>query len=301
MVTGNRREILTDFYERSVADLPEPMRRFVEDKLLTKSGFRDNLALETALEEPGVTKPLIDTLVSRRLLRLEDRLGAQRVELTHDVLADVVRASRDMRQQRILVEEAKVREQLALTAAKRQVRRQRFAIAALVVAVIVLAVGALFGLRAQRRTAEKSARADLGTGSRLLDEGKVGDGLAFLVSAASRKEATGVAATRILATLTSHTFSLPIGPALKLPGPTETLRILAGGKLALIQGEDGSLRLVDVVSWKIVREYSFDEKIHPDGLRIASNNSDLFAVALVNGTIVVVDTATGRPRFAPRT
>ena len=48
LVTGNRREILTDFYDRSVADLPEGMRRFVEDKLLTKSGFRDNLSLENA-------------------------------------------------------------------------------------------------------------------------------------------------------------------------------------------------------------------------------------------------------------
>jgi len=112
MVTGNRREILTDFYERSVADLPEPMRRFVEDKLLTKSGFRDNLALETALEEPGVTKPLIDTLVSRRLLRLEDRLGTQRVELTHDVLAEVIRASRDARQQRLAIEKERQRERL---------------------------------------------------------------------------------------------------------------------------------------------------------------------------------------------
>jgi hypothetical protein len=57
LVSGNRREILHDFYERSVADLPAPMRAFVEDHLLTKSGFRDNLALEAALEEPGVTRP----------------------------------------------------------------------------------------------------------------------------------------------------------------------------------------------------------------------------------------------------
>src|SRR5204863_7666264 len=111
LVTGNRREILTDFYERSVADLPEGMRRFVEDRLLTKSGFRDNLALETALEEPGVTKPLIDTLVARRLLRIEDRIGTQRVELTHDVLADVVHASRDARQQQLALAQAREREQ----------------------------------------------------------------------------------------------------------------------------------------------------------------------------------------------
>jgi hypothetical protein len=99
LVSGNRREILTNFYERSVADLPEAMRTFVEERLLTKSGFRDNLALESALESPGVTRPLIDTLVARRLLRIEDRLGVQRVELTHDVLAEVIRGARDARRE----------------------------------------------------------------------------------------------------------------------------------------------------------------------------------------------------------
>lgn len=112
LVSGNRREILHDFYERSVRDLPETMREFIEDRLLTKSGFRDNLALETALESPGVTRPLLDTLVARRLVRLEDRLGVQRVELTHDVLADVIKAARDARQQRH-----------ELAAASRQTRR----------------------------------------------------------------------------------------------------------------------------------------------------------------------------------
>jgi hypothetical protein len=47
-------------------------------RLLTKSGFRDSLALESALEFPDVTQPLIDTLVTRRLLRIEDRAGIHR-------------------------------------------------------------------------------------------------------------------------------------------------------------------------------------------------------------------------------
>ncbi len=248
LVSGNRREILNDFYERSVADLPAGMRTFVEDKLLTKSGFRDNLALETALDEPGVTQALIDTLVSRRLLRLEDRIGVQRVELTHDVLADVVRNARDERQQRLMLEEAQKREQLVLAAAARQARRQRVAIGGLVAAVIALSIGAVFGLRAQRRAVEKAARVDLATGSRLLEEGKVGDGLAYLVSAARRDQDSGVAATRILTTLASHNFSLPVGAALNLSAPTETIRFLAGGQSALIQGEGSRAQFVGETS-----------------------------------------------------
>ena len=299
LVSGNRREILTNFYERSVADLPEGMRTFVEDRLLTKSGFRDNLALETALEEPGVTPTLIDTLVSRRLLRLEDRAGIKRVELTHDVLADVVRASRDARQQRHAVEVAAQKDRQALATASRQARRQRFAIAGLATLVFALGIGAVFAIRAQRHATDQAARVDLATGSRLLDEGKVGDGLAYLVSAAKRDRHSDVAAARILTTLTSRTFSLPVGVPLSLPGPVETIRFLAGGRAALAQGGDGRVRLIDVAEWKIVREYQFEAKVHPTGLRIADKNPDLFAVALVNGTIVVVDTATGKPRCPP--
>jgi len=146
LVSGNRREILTDFYERSVADLPEGMRTFVEDHLLTKSGFRDNLALETALEFPGVTRDLIDTLVARRLLRLEDRLGVQRVELTHDVLAEVIRASRDQRQQRLALEQAREREH--------QVHRRLWLARSIAVASLGLLAGvgwiAWFAVRAER-------------------------------------------------------------------------------------------------------------------------------------------------------
>jgi WD40 repeat protein len=145
LVSGNRREILTHFYERSVADLPEGMRAFVEDRLLTKSGFRDNLALETAVEEPGVTRPLIDTLVSRRLLRIEDRLGVQRVELTHDVLAEVIRGSRDARQQRLALERERQRE---------RVTRRRMWLAR------TIAAGLLIGLTGVSWIAWRAVRAE---------------------------------------------------------------------------------------------------------------------------------------------
>ena len=163
LVSGNRREILNDFYERSVGDLPSSMRGYVEDHLLTKSGFRDNVALETVLEAPGVTRALVDTLVSRRLLRIEDRLGVQRVELTHDVLADVISASRDSRREREALDEAK--RQLAVqkqreAATRRSLVRARF-IATVAIVIMLLAAGsAFFGWINMRRarSAEKQAQ-----------------------------------------------------------------------------------------------------------------------------------------------
>ncbi len=154
LVSGNRREILNDFYQRSVADLPPAMREYVEDHLLTKSGFRDNVALETVLEAPGVTRPLVDTLVSRRLLRIEDRLGVQRIELTHDVLADVISASRDSRRERAALEDSK--RQLAAqkaqgAATRRSLYRARL-VALVAIIVMMLAAGsAVFGWMNLRR------------------------------------------------------------------------------------------------------------------------------------------------------
>jgi hypothetical protein len=97
VLEGSHQQVLTDFYERSMADLAPAVRRFVEDDLLTPSGYRDSVALENALSVAGVSREAVDTLVARRLVRREDRGGVERLELTHDLLCGVVRTSRDRR------------------------------------------------------------------------------------------------------------------------------------------------------------------------------------------------------------
>jgi tetratricopeptide (TPR) repeat protein len=120
LLLGKRDEILRDYYERSMADQPPAVRAFVEDDLLDEAGRRDNMAVERArraLTLSGVTSPAIDELVRRRLLHIEDRLGLQRVELTHDVLTAVVKQSRDDRRER---EKAQAERLAAEQAAQRQ-------------------------------------------------------------------------------------------------------------------------------------------------------------------------------------
>ena len=107
-------DIIADFYTRSLADLDLAVRAFIEDQLLTSSGYRNSYALEDALLLSGVTREAIDRLVGRRVLRLEERSGLKRIELTHDLLAPVVRESRDKR-----------REQQARVEAEYQARRRR--------------------------------------------------------------------------------------------------------------------------------------------------------------------------------
>jgi len=123
LLEGSRTEILTDLYERSLADLPIEVRGFIEERLITVSGFRDSVALENALATPGVTRAAVDRLTERRLLRIEDRGAGQRLELTHDVLTGVVRHSRDTRRQKEALARAEA-ERLVLVERERTMRRQ---------------------------------------------------------------------------------------------------------------------------------------------------------------------------------
>jgi len=100
LLAGAEREILVDFYDRSLKDLDPRVRMFVEDELITEAGHRDSHALDDALTLPGVTLAAVEQLVSGRLLAVDDRFGVRRLELAHDVLTRVVMDSRDARQAR---------------------------------------------------------------------------------------------------------------------------------------------------------------------------------------------------------
>ena len=103
LLAGSRESILSEFYERALADQPDAVRRVIEDELLTESGYRESLAEERvakALAAAGAEPDALANLVNRRLLRIEERLDMRRVELTHDVLCSVVLSSRDKRHER---------------------------------------------------------------------------------------------------------------------------------------------------------------------------------------------------------
>jgi hypothetical protein len=130
LLQGSQQQVIADFYERSTRDLAPEVRTFIEDHLLTVSGFRDSVALENALGM-GISEETIKKLVDRRLVRQEDRGGSKRLELTHDLLASVVRASRDARRQREAAEEEKAallaeqeRQRQALLKAQEEERRR---------------------------------------------------------------------------------------------------------------------------------------------------------------------------------
>lgn len=160
MLDGAHAGILGEFYERSIADQPDGVRRFIEDKLLTESGYRESVAEENVLAafaEAQASPDALATLINRRLLRIEERLDARRVELTHDVLCRFVKESRDRRHARDQQEriEQQLNEQRdrarRARAALHRARRIAIACAALaVVAVVAAGYGYYSSQRAHR-------------------------------------------------------------------------------------------------------------------------------------------------------
>ena len=86
--------ILEDFYERAMGDQPEHVKRFVATQLITEKGYRDSYDVDDALALHGVTREELNRLVDRRLLRIEPYGRTEHVELTHDVLTNIVRNER---------------------------------------------------------------------------------------------------------------------------------------------------------------------------------------------------------------
>jgi tetratricopeptide (TPR) repeat protein len=182
-------DILKTFYADSMANLPPEVRYFVEDRLLTRSGYRTSVALEDALAQKGMTQEIINRLVKRRLLRIEDRFNVPAVELTHDILTTEIRASRDARQKqtaesalaaereraerekhqaeaelaaqrdRAEREKRQAAEELAAekTRAARERKKTLWALIALSVAVVALLIAAFLGLFARYALSKKKA------------------------------------------------------------------------------------------------------------------------------------------------
>ncbi len=165
LLDGSRSAILGGFYERALTDQPTAVRRVIEDELLTASGFRENIAEErmlASLAAAGAAPGALGVLVNRRLLRIEERLDVRRVELTHDVLCDVVKGSRDLRQEREaldaterLLADQKTRELSARSALVRA--RQVATVCACLALAAIVAAGYAYVSTQRAQRAERAA------------------------------------------------------------------------------------------------------------------------------------------------
>ncbi len=172
LLAGSSDAILQDFYERCLSDQVPAVRRYVEDQLLTDSGFRESIALERArksLEQEGAPAAAIDQLINRRLLHVEERLNVRRIELTHDILTGVVKESRDSRRAREEKEEAERRRELAEeqrrqaeereNRTRRQLRKARMTAAGFGILLVAALVAVGWAIRANKEAKREAKRA----------------------------------------------------------------------------------------------------------------------------------------------
>jgi WD40 repeat protein len=255
LLASSSNRILQDFYEQCFEGLPQAAKDFIEDDLLTDSGFRENMALPSArkrLNARGVESPdaVIETLVMHRLLHIEEHQALQRIELTHDVLTDVVMKSRIERRKREQELEARRRdaEREASIAAARESelaalhelhctrRRSAFFALLALLAIAGLTVALFFYRQAVRQAAEierqKQRETELAAASRrdaslsdMITASTIGRGnlaragnlVALLSRAVERDPSNRSAFISLLSILGSSNWPLPAIPVIALP------------------------------------------------------------------------------------
>ena len=162
LLAGNRENIIARFYERCLEDQPAALRHFVEDRLLSDSGFRESINFDSALRilsDSGVPAAVLDQLVRRRLLRIEQQLDVPRVEIIHDVLTPVIRNSRDTRRLR-QAEAAAAERGEELRRARRRVRRAQWLATTMALLVLVTVALAWWGWSSRVEAERQRAVAD---------------------------------------------------------------------------------------------------------------------------------------------
>jgi tetratricopeptide (TPR) repeat protein len=166
LLAGSHATILSNFYERALSDQTPAVRQIIEEDLLTSSGYRENVAEERVLsrfKSVGADAGTLATLVNRRLLRIEERLDVRRVELTHDVLCPVVKASRDLRHEREARDETEktlaAQRERELAARRALVRARQVASGCIVLAIVAVAA-AIFGFISTERARRAEHQAE---------------------------------------------------------------------------------------------------------------------------------------------
>ena len=261
LLAGSHDSILSNFYERALADQPASVRRIIEDELLTESGFRENVAeerLRAHFTSAGAAPETLATLVNRRLLRIEERLDVRRVELTHDVLCGVVKGSRNLRHER---EAREASERMLAEQSDRAAAARRAMIRARQVATVcvVLAVGAIGAAVFAYFSSQRAKRAEeVAQQSRVQAESLLGyltDGFARELESSGRLDVVARLAKQEI----DYFHGLP--DELKVP---ETERTAAQ---ALVQYARATRRLgdLDAASKASTEAVAILEKLQKDG------------------------------------
>ena len=93
-------DILSSFYDDAMALVYPSTAEYLEDHLLTLSGFRNSMAVEDLVTNE-IRQDELQILSKKRLIRIETANGTERVEFTHDVLCSIAKRHRDQRKEQV--------------------------------------------------------------------------------------------------------------------------------------------------------------------------------------------------------
>jgi hypothetical protein len=159
------KDILLDFYHEALQGMEPRVSVFIEDNLIQGGRYRSSFPRDEAIVSNALTGDELESLMMRRLLRVDPQGDVPRIELIHDRLVGIVRDAKEARRGREREEQAKLQEAQRLQRERdserlaqaeqerRRVKRQRLGLA--VVALLLL--GLSIGLWSQTRRANEEA------------------------------------------------------------------------------------------------------------------------------------------------
>ena len=296
LIEDNKDTTLTNYYSSCVHGLDASVAEFIETELISGKGFRNFYPLEDAVPS-RLSEEDLAHLVDSRLLRVVDHYGAQRIELTHDVLTRAVREHREQRRAKEDRQRAKALEEAAAQReaeldrerqATRRLRKLTVALALVCVVAIGLAVAAFwFSRNAENRLHEALAERLSARGQLMLLSVQPGSELeAFDKILAAQKISDKPGTGGLLTALISkprlqHVVDLGRGGSL-----------LSADGLRVVTGTDEGILVLDAATGDPVGMPFADSESKP---RAVSWDGRYVVVTNADGDIRVWDSRDGKP------
>lgn len=131
MVNSLGENIISGFYAKVTAHIPEKVVHFMEDNLLTEDGRRDNIPLSKA--KAVISSETFEYLKEERFIHVFPWNNEMRIEYMHDILCKTIAKNREARLERIMMEK-KEQEIRSMR------RKNRITISSVVMLVMVIAI-----------------------------------------------------------------------------------------------------------------------------------------------------------------